>query len=285
MHQLSKYVWGEHQEERNFRLSFCCLFLLALIHFAIDLRLGKQSHFMMSAVVWTAVGLLLWDKLRACLHRPDNISSFVGYGMIAALLTTSMVHPSSKLMGFFPLLGCLGWFLIFEGAASYRLFWRELAALVAFGIPKLLPDSIFGLQVATAKLSAYLLWRLDYPIALQATTLHVPNGSVEVVPTCSGLTLMAHMFSVAVIFLCVFPVGRVQAILLPLIAIALGFLTNGVRIALLAVLSPPASAAAFQYWHSSSGASMFVLASLILYMLVYGCLSRTTPQRRSKNPV
>lgn len=281
MHQLSKYIWGEHQEEHNFRLSLCCLFLLALIHFSIDLRLGKQSHLMMSAVAWTAVGLMVWDKPRSCLNRPGKVSTFVGYATIAGLLVTSVIHPTSKLMGFFPLLGWLGWFLIFWGAASYRLFWRELVALVAFGIPKLLPDSILGLQVATAKLSAYFLWRLNYPIELQATTLYVPNGSVEVVASCSGLTLIAHMFSVSVIFLCVFPVGRVQSILLPLIAMALGFLTNGVRIALLAFLSPPAFAASFQYWHSASGASIFVLATLILYMLIYGWLSRTTSTTRS----
>ncbi|NEO89919.1 MAG: cyanoexosortase A, partial [Moorea sp. SIO3G5] len=56
-----------------------------------------------------------------------------------------------------------------------------------------------------------------------------------------------------------------QKIIVPIVAATLGFIVNGIRIAILAHLAAPSSQAAFEYWHSQSGALIFVMISVILF--------------------
>ncbi|MEL7523434.1 MAG: archaeosortase/exosortase family protein, partial [Cyanobacteria bacterium J06553_1] len=48
-------------------------------------------------------------------------------------------------------------------------------------------------------------------------------------------------------------------------AMAIGFLVNSIRVALLALLSRSSSRLAFEYWHSQDGALVFVTISVLLY--------------------
>jgi cyanoexosortase A len=283
MHFLRKLLLGVDQGEDSFKISFYCLAVLAVVHCSLDLYLGKQAHLMMSLLLWAAIGLLLWDQRRLFQERqnPDHVSSFLGYALLAALLVISVVRPSEKLIGFFPLVAFLGWFLLFIGRSQYRLYFKEFSILLAFGLPKLIPDSAFGMASLTAKFSAYVLWRLGYPVFLKGSYIAIPNGGVEVVPACSGISLITHMLSMAVIFLCVFPVRRSQRPLLAFIAIVLGFIMNSMRVAILALLSTPQSYSSFQYWHSANGASVFVFLTLMLYSLMYFWFFKPAHQKQS----
>jgi exosortase/archaeosortase family protein len=77
------------------------------------------------------------------------------------------------------------------------------------------------------------------------------------------------MLSVSVMVMCVLPKPQnAHRITLPLIAILLGFVMNGLRVALLALFSPPQYASLFHYWHGPNGASTIVLLTLLIYSLI-----------------
>jgi cyanoexosortase A len=258
---------GEHY---RFRLSLGCLAVLTVIHFVLDLYLGKPSHLMMSILMWAAVYSLLREQHSPIIQsRPSRLPMILGYALLVAVLIVSTARLGDKVVGFFPLFAFLSWFLIFIDLANYRQYFREFGILLVFGLPKLIPDSAFGLSALTAQTSAYLLWRVGYPVSVEGLSILMPNGGVDVVPACSGMNLITHMLTVAVIFLSIFPARRSHFLCLPLIAVLLSFLMNSIRVTILALLSSGTTRHAFQYWHSANGASVFVLLTIVLYGCIY----------------
>ncbi|NJM76668.1 MAG: cyanoexosortase A [Acaryochloridaceae cyanobacterium RU_4_10] len=256
-------------DRQNFRISFFCLLILACIHASLDIYLGKQAHLIVSIPLWSSIFLLLWDNKQDFKQTQEKISFLAGCLLLAALLVITVARPGEKLIGFFPLFAFLGWFLVFAGFSQFKTHLKELAILVAFGLPKLVSESAFGLAPLTANFSANILWHLGQSVSLQGVQINVPNGSVEVVPSCSGANLITHMLSVSVMVMCVLPKPQnAHRITLPLIAILLGFVMNGLRVALLALFSPPQYASLFHYWHGPNGASTIVLLTLLIYSLI-----------------
>lgn len=261
---------GVDKKDAAFGVSLICLSILVLIHFSLGVYLGKQAYLMMSLLLWGSLYLLLWDKRQSFTRNQDKVSRFLGYLVVAVLLVFCVVHPGEKELGFFPLAAFLGWFLIFIGISQAKFYSKEFCILAVFGIPKLIPDTALGLAPITAKFSAYTLWYLGYPVSLLNNIyIQIPNGGVEVVPACSGINLIVHMLSIAVIFLCVFPASRTHTVFFVVFAILLGFFMNVIRVAMLAALSTPQFVNQFHYWHSASGASFFVLLTLIIYGVLY----------------
>ena len=62
-----------------------------------------------------------------------------------------------------------------------------------------------------------------------------------------------------------FPMTSTQKVLVPVAGVSLGFVMNGIRVALLAFLSSHPNPHLFDYWHSSGGALIFVSLSIILF--------------------
>jgi cyanoexosortase A len=269
MQRLKQIFLSADKNASDFRAGIICLSVLCCVHFLLGIYLGKQAFLMMSLLLWASIAVLLWDRRHHFKINQDKVSGFLGYFLVAAVLVLSVVRPGEKMLGFFPLVAYLGWFLIFIGAAQSKFYLKEFCILAIFGIPKLVPDTAFGLAPVTAKVAAYTLWYLGYPVSSNGVYIQVPNGGVEVVAACSGINLILHMLSISVIFLCVFPTRRSHCIPFAILAILLGFLMNGVRVAILAALSPPQFSAQFHYWHSASGASLFVLLTLVIYGVLY----------------
>jgi cyanoexosortase A len=274
MQHLKQLFLGIEKKDADFGVSLLCLSILVLVHFWLGICLGKQAYLMMSLLLWGSLFILLWDRRQCFKKNQDQVSKFLGCLAVTALLVLSVVHPGEKSLGFFPLAAFLGWFLIFIGAVQTKLYLKEFCILTVFGIPKLIPDTALGLAPVTAKFAAYSLWYLGYPVSLNGDYIQVPNGGVEVIPACSGINLIVHMLSISVIFLCVFPTRRSHGVLFVILAVLLGFLMNVIRVAMLASLSPPQFSKQFHYWHSASGASLFVLLALVIYGALYFSFSK-----------
>lgn len=284
MKRLQLLLLGSDKNDTDFKTSLYCLSILSLVHFSLGLYLGKQAYLMMSLLLWASMALLLWDRRPSFRRNQDKGSFFCGCILVTALLVLCVVRPGEKLLGFFPFFAFLGWFLMFVGVAQSKRYLKEFSILLVFGLPKLVPDTAFGLAPLTAKFSAFVLWYLGYPVSLRGGIhIQVPQGGVDVVPACSGINLMTHMLSISIIFLCVFPPQRLNGFFFAMVAVLIGFLTNGVRVAMLAALSPPQFSAQFHYWHSASGASLFVLVALGLYGVLYFGLQKS-PENQSRQP-
>jgi cyanoexosortase A len=64
-----------------------------------------------------------------------------------------------------------------------------------------------------------------------------------------------------------FPMDWGQKILVPVLAIFLAFVVNGVRVALMAALAASSKPEAFEYWHKGNGSLMFSLIAVLLFGL------------------
>ncbi|NEO03139.1 MAG: cyanoexosortase A [Moorea sp. SIO3I7] len=238
---------------------------LIAIHLTLNLRAEKSSHLALSIVFWLAACSTLWDK-RYQLKLGSGIVPFLfGALLIAGILIKSGAHPSEKFLGFSPFISVFGLALLASGFRGLKQYWQELLILFTLGVPKLLLPYLPNITPITAKFSAFLLWYSGANVVLQDSYIILPKGSIEVVPSCSGLNLIIYMLGLAVIVLVMFPTSGSQKIIVPIVAATLGFIVNGIRIAILAHLAAPSSQAAFDYWHSQEGALIFVMISVILF--------------------
>ena len=183
----------------------------------------------------------------------------------------AIAKPRALILGFYPFVGSLGLALIASGLQHLTQYKKELFGFLCLGLPKLILifPATFDISPVTAAFSTLLMWYSGFPVERQGTKIILaPNGAVNVVPACSGLNLMLYMFGVAVVFLMLFPTARRNTILFPILAIALGFFLNAIRVSLLTFLSASTNQAAFDYWHSEEGALFFVLLSVGLFGLL-----------------
>lgn len=129
---------------------------------------------------------------------------------------------------------------------------------------------VFDISLWTAKFATVLLWYLGFEVVRQGVFIAVKNAIVEVYSGCSGIEQMLQLAGLSVVFLVLFPTTRVQKFLVPIVAVLIGFIINGFRVAVLAVLANPATKAAFEYWHKGDGSLLFSMMSV--FGLGFFCL-------------
>lgn len=171
--------------------------------------------------------------------------------------------------------------LLASGWQTLGQYQIELLTLFCLGLPKLLLKFIPDISPFTAQFSTYLLWYSGFSVQLTNDLIQLPDGAVKVVPACSGLNLMTYMFAITMIFLLMFPLPTSAKIVAPVVAVTLGFMINGIRVALLALLSTQNDPALFDYWHSNDGALVFVVVTVLLFGLFCGWIVH---QAQEDNP-
>lgn len=235
-------------------------------HLGINLKMEKYSHFAMSLIFWLAAISQCWDR-RQQIKPSSNLMS-CGLGVISIGITLIGAFVNRNLfLGFAPLGFAVGLALLTSGIANLSRYRQELIILFALGIPKLLLPILPDISPLTAKISAFWLMYCGFDVALQDNKIILPQGAVNVVPSCSGLNLIIYMLGLSVIFQVMFPYLRKNSlkVISFLAAAAIGFFVNSIRVSILALLSGDASHRAFEYWHSQEGALIFVTISVLIY--------------------
>ncbi|MCM1981262.1 cyanoexosortase A [Lyngbya confervoides] len=236
---------------------------LLFIHLALDLQRKSYGHLSISLLFWIAVFTLLSERQAGLKFGSNWLSLGCGAGLLVALVARSIAVPGGRILGFYPFVALLGLGLMASGFRYLGQYRQELIGLFFLGFPQLISLKSWDISPLTARLSSWMLWYSGFPVLRQGTYISLfPSGGVKVVPECSGLNLMLYMFGVSVVFLMLFPRRGKQRLILPLLAVSLGFLINGVRVALLAFLSAANNPQAFDYWHSQEGAFVFVLLAV-----------------------
>jgi cyanoexosortase A len=256
------------------RLKYPQFWLLAIgagyiaIHLTLTWKADNSSLLGMSFLFWAAISSLIWDKRHSLNLESDIFSSFFGLSLIALLLIKSISLRS--LGGFLyisPAIFALGLALMASGFKGLKQYRGELLVLSSISLPKILPLSLIDISLLTAKFAALILWYTGSEVARNGVYIYLPTGSVEVYPGCSGLELIFQMLSLALLFLVMFPQNGKRKIFIPIIAATLGFIVNGVRVALMAVLIAQRQMEAFDYWHEGDGSLVFALIAVLLFGL------------------
>lgn len=233
-------------------------------------KFDQMELFGTSTLAWGAVSFLIWDKRESLNLESGVFSSFFGASLIALVLLR--IAPLSEYDAFLrltPLISAVGLGLLASGFAGLKQYWQELTVL-GFTVLSPAPTFLHGaidLTTITAKASAIFLWYMGFPVSRQGVYLVLPNGTVEVGSGCSGLSVIMQMLMLAVVFLFMFPTNLKQKILVPVVAVLVGFVVNVFRVALMAFLVAYSQQNSFEYWHFGEGSVIFSMISAAIFGL------------------
>jgi cyanoexosortase A len=259
--------------------------LIAII-LTLTQRTGDISHLGMSVLFYFAVASLIGEKRHKLNLESGFFPSFLGILLIALVLWQSASLTQGKLLLVFthlaPFISVIGLALLASGLKGLKQYWQEITILFFLGVPKIVLTSLTDISPITAKFSAFLLWYSGFEVSLQQEIfIRVPPGSIKVYSGCSGVELISHLLGLAVIALLMFPLKRKKAILVPIVAITIAFIVNGIRVALLAVIVTQQQA--FDYWHEGDGSRLFGMVAVLILGLFYFLLLREGEGKNQDN--
>jgi cyanoexosortase A len=237
---------------------------LTVIQLQLAWRSDHNELIEPSFLCWIAVWFLVWRKHATLKLESGATATSLGLFLIFwVLLRSASVAGYDSFLRFSPFVSVLGLALI---ASGFRLkqYWREGLILSFVTIPSTSLLSTIDLAPLTAEFSTSILWYLGYPVTQQGVNVVLPTGVVEVYEGCSGAHLILQLLTLTFLFLVVFPNGLIPRLMIPMIAVLTGFIVNGIRVAIMAVLFASSNRSAFDYWHIGAGSQVFSVIAVIL---------------------
>lgn len=241
---------------------------LVILHLYLSQQFGTSVFFNRGFLFWMVSLLLLWQKKDRLNLESDRPSCFVGTLILSLVLYKSLhLFPEDFFLRIFPLLSFLGWSLLASGVKGLKQYYQQLFLWLFLAIPWEL-IYIFNVSLVTAKFSTFILWLLGFEVTRQGVWIILPTGSVEVYRGCSGVRTILQLLGLSWIVLTIIPSNWKSKTLLPIAAIVLGFIVNGMRVALMAVLVALSDSAGFNYWHTGNGSLIFSAIAVFLFGIV-----------------
>ncbi|MGB7415576.1 MAG: cyanoexosortase A [Thermosynechococcaceae cyanobacterium] len=239
---------------------------LIAIHLTLTGRDIDVSAQTMSALYWFVTAYLIWQKRHHLSLDSGMGASLLGIFLLTVVIARSTSFPSSNFLSIFPFLSGLGLSLLASNLQGLKQYWRELVILFFFGVPKVLFEPLINISGLTAQFATFVLWYGGLDAHRQGTKVLLPSDGVNVIRSCSGFNSIFYLLGLAIIFLLLFPLQGVRKNALVLVvAMGLGFIVNGFRIALLAIMANEQNLVAFDYWHLGQGARIFPMIGVTLF--------------------
>jgi cyanoexosortase A len=242
--------------------------LLSLIDLVEINRLNLSHLFTLHLLVMIAIANSLNQKKQKIFRKSDVFSICLGGTIIALTLLRSQMplgyhtHLSLFVFG-------IGLALISIGRKHIFIYYKELISLGILALNPIFHRLLiaFNWQVLTAQASTLMLNFFRINATQQANLVVLPTGRVEVYGSCAGSDLTILLVMIVTLFLLQFPLKIWQGFCCYLIAIALAFVINSLRIALLAVLIAQHNFKSFDYWHGDGGGWIFALITIAIWGL------------------
>lgn len=238
------------QSKTNSRSCAPWLFLAPLLAAAFLyretlLRLGKGLFEYENAhgVVILAISLfLIWQKrheLKGLPVRPNIVAGSLFTGLGCALFVAG-THASSVIMTDFSLIIAifgLVWLLL--GTDHLKGLLLPIGYITfAYPLFDYLPQGILVyLQYVTAWLAAVLLKLMGITVHQNSIYLELPNITLQVVQVCAGLNHIIALLAVSVLLAHFTLDGWLKKIVLVASALFIGLAANGLRVAVIGVMS------------------------------------------------
>jgi cyanoexosortase A len=174
----------------------------------------------------------------------------------------------------------LGVALLASGFKGLKQYWQELTILFFLGVPSVIASFLFDISPLTAKFSAFLLHYFGFNVASQGVFINLPNGGVEVTHECSGIDTIIYILSVSILALVMFPVNRSKRFFVPIVGIIIGFVINGIRVAMLAIFAG-SDKAAFESWHGGQASYLYGMIGIVIFGCFYWLLLQQEEKSQS----
>jgi cyanoexosortase A len=252
---------------------------LITIHISLVWKSDRPSLMGTSILFWIAITYLIWERRYHLNLESDIFSSFLGFIIILpALIKSASLTSFGGFLDVLPFVFALGLAFIASGYLGLKQYKGELLALLIFGAPKFLPGWL-AIYPLTAKLSAFILWYTGFQVTRSGNFIYLPTGSIEVAIGCSGIELIFQMLGLAVIFLLMFPQKLSLKIVVVIVACCIGFIVNGFRVAVMAVIAN--NQQAFDYWHDGEGSLIFSMIAVIFFGIFCWFFSGFVPKHNT----
>lgn len=265
------------------QLKFLLLAIVAVLitlHLNLTFQSANTDLLSNAFLFWMAVTSLIWKKHNTLKHNSDAFSSLIGALLIILLLSKSMKLSSyDHFLRIFPLFSIFGLGLLASGFSGLKQYGREILLLAFFAVPPGLVSLFIDLSGLTANFAAFVLALFGYQAVTQGVNVILPTGFIEVYHGCSGMSAIVQLLGLSLIIICIFPTNVPQKIWLILIAIFLGFVINGLRVALMAVLVAAYNQSAFKYWHLGDGSLIFSTSAVLIFGILSQMLLQTPQQK------
>lgn len=264
---MTEINWLKHLQEPKYWLLGIAAGLIAL-HLTLTSRTENTDLFGTMLLFWGVVCFLIWER-----HESLNLESGVFGSCFGASLIALILLKSSSISGydFFiratPFLSGISLALLASGTKGLKQYWQELLILAYTAIPPGLIGVFVNVALLTAKFSAFILHYLGFEVVRKGVFLVLEKGSVEVYHGCSGVNAILQVLGLALVFLLMFPTTMGQKIVVPIIAVLIGFIVNASRVALMAVLVSLSQPEAFKYWHEGNGSVIFSMIAVFIFGL------------------
>ncbi len=240
------------------------------IHLTFAWKSDNSNLLGISCLFWLAVSSLIWER-RNQLDLQSGVFSSL-FALTILVLVFIKILPMNTFGKFLYILPTLFSFciaLLASGFKGLKQYQKELFLITSFSILNIIPMLPIEISIFTTKFAAFILWYLGYQVTRTDINIHLPTGSIEVYSGCSGMELIFYMLSITILFLLIFPLDHQRKFLVPIVAIILAFIINGIRVALMAILVANQKMEAFKYWHHGNGSLIFSLVAVSVFGLFY----------------
>lgn len=252
---------------------------LMAINITLMGRLANSVDETAIQILTWAVSVLLVVRDRHKLKFETNPSAIaVGTMLVIWVLIKSLLtrRVYDVLFILTPLMGTVGVALIASGWRGLKQYWKAILLSATLGIPvsflfaiieKIIPVNMFTAQFANS-----VLWYSGVKVIQQGITIISQFGAVEVARGCAGLPPILMLLRITLMFVLVFPTSRFNLWVMFPSAVAIAFVVNSLRVALLVVISSQADT--FKYWHEGDGSQIFSVAAVSLLLGLCNWLTR-----------
>lgn len=254
---------------------------LQAISLTLTWKAHDTGHLGMSILFLFAVGSILWDKRHTLRFDSDVFSSIVGWLLISWILWQSLTQNSENTLRILSFSSAFAVSLLASGFKGLKQYWEVLIILFFLEVPSVLAEQFWDISPLSAKFASMLLWYLGFDVVLDGIYIYLPTGSVKVVPSCSGVDTINYILGISIIALVMFPIAKIKRFFVAIFAMTVGFVVNGVRIAMLAVFEGT-NKAAFDSWHGGQASYSFGVLGILIFGLVYMFLLKQEERQMQK---
>jgi cyanoexosortase A len=251
------------------------------IHLTLVLKMGSSDRQITSMLFWGTAAYAIWERQDKLTFKTGIVASLLGAVLLSLLLLKSTGYCEESFLLGYPFIAGIALALIASGFRGLKEYWREIVLLFFSGVPEVLLAKLTDPAPTTAQFATSMLWYSGIPVIRKGIDLHLPGGSVQVYSGCSGVVAMTQLLGMSVLFLMLLPLPWkwYQKLILPVAAVAIGFIVNAMRVSLMAILVAQKQMKSFDYWHEGSGSLVFsVIGTFLLLVLVWALIKLFTPK-------
>ncbi|MEH1845354.1 MAG: cyanoexosortase A system-associated protein [Nostoc sp.] len=255
--------------EYFYSLGIFSTFAVLHLHIVINHPI-ESENISFYLLYWLGILFLIWQD-RQQYNQTNWFCSLLGFGLLFTIIFRPLHLWNLDLLLFrsAPIIAAFGLGLMFFGL-GLRHHWRLFLLLCLMVFPYGFVNEFFtyGLHLSelTATISAFSLHYLGFNAIAQDSLVKLPTGQVQVLYFCTGGVLIIWLLKLTLlIMVIVTALTWRQKLGLISCAVCTGFLIGCIRVALLAVVVNNHSL--FEYWHGSTGGSLFMALATIIYAL------------------